>query len=296
VSPAELRELMHADAETRARRVTEVVALLARDQRELVCGALELLGHWRETESQPLPFSVLARARNLTEHDHARVRATASAALALLTPAEAVAASAEVLEARLRDPAWEVRAEAAAALGDLGAGDSALEPLLQDSVAEVRFEAAFALGALGSSAALPSLMGFLSDRRRRADAIEGLHRLGDPAAIPGLKRWVGSWRLGWVERHALDAALVALGDAEARPRLRRACEKGRFERRAYAFHLAGRVGLEEAEPALWRALEGRDEDLWGPAVEALRAMGRAEDLRRWATEAPAAQAALIRSA
>jgi len=295
VSPADLSELMHADAETRARRVPEILALLTRDQVRLVCGALELLGHWRETEGQALPASALARARNLTEHDDARVRATASAALALLTPEDAVEASAEVLQARLEDSASEVRAEAAAALGDLGAGSTALEPLLQDPVAEVRFEAAFALGALGRPVALPTLMGFLSDRRRRADAIEGLHRLGDPAARAGLNRWVGSWRLGWVERQALDAALVALGDVEARDRLRRACEKGRFERRTYAFHLAGRTGLEEAEPVLWSALEGRDEDLWGPAIAALRALGRQDALQAWATTAPPAQAVLIRA-
>lgn len=284
---------MSAGAELRARKLGEVVALLESDDPAALQGALELLGHWREHAGMVLPRSVLTRARRLTEHEAPRVAAHACAALALLTPVEDVEDSRAALERALSRDRVEVRAEAAAALGDLRVGAGALVPLLQDPQAEVRFEAAFALAGQGVQAALPALMGFMADRRHRADAIEALHRLGGPDARSGLERWVGSWRLGWVERLALDAALVSMGEPQARGRLLAACERGRIERRVYAFHLAGRTGMKEALPVLWMALEGRDEGLWGPAIEALRALDQDDALRDWARAAPEPKARLI---
>ncbi|MEM1024129.1 MAG: HEAT repeat domain-containing protein [Myxococcota bacterium] len=294
MKPDELRDLMGAEAEVRTRKLGEVLGLLESEDPRALQGALELLGHWRESAGMDLPAVALQGARRLTEHKAPGVRAYACAALALLTPAEELPSSCAVLEKALSLGPAEVRAEAAAALGDLKVGADALMPLLEDPVREVRFEAAFALAGQGQNRALPTLMGFMADRRHRADAIEALHRLGGPDTRAGLLSWVGSWRLGWVERQALDAALVSMGDEEARTRLLSACERGRFERRVYAFHLAGRTGLREAEPILWKSLKGRDDGLWGPAVEALRALGQASALRSWALEAPEAQAALIR--
>lgn len=94
------------------------------------------------------------------------------------------------LTAGLTDPAPEIRAQAARALGALRIADAAgvVRRLLEDGEARVRFFAAEALGALGDRSATPALLELLRsngdrDLYLRHAAVLALARIGDTNAM-----------------------------------------------------------------------------------------------------------------
>lgn len=139
------------------------------------------------------------------------------------------------LVARLGDPVWIARRNAAWALGALDAqrAVSALARVLEkDDEASVREQAAWALGAIGDRAATPALIKGLGDAdaqvrrqsawaagavgdRRAVDRLISVLRDGDPRV-----REQAAWALGAIgDDRARDALLPVLQDAE--PAVRR---------------------------------------------------------------------------
>ena len=131
-----------------------------------------------------LPAELLPLVEQLRAADPL-VRAYAARQLGSRGPAAMTAAM--VLRTALADPYWEVRTDAAQALGAMGDRE-AIEPLIErlerDEVWSVRARAATALGALGDRRATSPLRAALGDMAsfvRRAAAV-ALGEIADPAA------------------------------------------------------------------------------------------------------------------
>ena len=91
----------------------------------------------------------------------------------------------------LDDGDWQVRAEAAMALGEIG-DERAVDPLveaLKDDVREVRLNAAWALGETGDERAIDPLVAALNDQVREVRCVVAiaLGKIGDERAIGPLK-------------------------------------------------------------------------------------------------------------
>lgn len=294
---AELRQLLaevldarDADRDVRDRLRATVFDRLDHPAPIVVRASIDILGHWSEFFQDEVPAPIASKISDLTRARDAAVRAEALASLALLRCPEGSLDRTALLAHGLEDADAGCRQEAAAALGDLEDTGACplLRPCLQDEDAGTRFEVAFALASLRDPAALEPLVTWLADRRRRTDAIEGLHRLGDARAIEPLRAVTSRWRTPWIERYAAFAAMVAMGDPDGRAELIEACARGRLERRAYAMHLAGRVGIWEAAAVMLDALDSGESGLYGPAGSALLALGRADELRSRRTRGPEA--------
>jgi len=118
---------------------------------------------------------------------------------------------------RLEDEEWNVRSDAARALGNL-VDSRAVGPLIKalgDEVAYVRRYAAKALGQLGEPSAVEPLIKALGDREKRvrSDAARALGNLSDPRAVEPLIKVIGD-REKRVRRHTAWA-LGKLGDLRA---------------------------------------------------------------------------------
>jgi HEAT repeat protein len=131
------------------------------------------------------------------------------------------AASAErdliTLQARLRDPQKEVRAEAMQGLVKIGkpAVRSCIQSL-QDGDWRIRYRAAEALGLIGDPEAYPALVAALADVRDhvRYMAAKGLGLLGDSRAVGHLLALQDDENE--FVRRSTARALGAIGGAEAR--------------------------------------------------------------------------------
>ncbi len=130
-----------------------------------------------------------------------------------------------ILQQSLReDPEFDVRAAAAAALGDLKQ-PQALTDLLEAYQREtewlVRFSIVAALGELGNPAAFDTLVQVLQEGNEllTTAAAAALGDLGDPRAIPYLEPLIASddWQL----RYRVCIALSQLGTEAAHPGLAR---------------------------------------------------------------------------
>lgn len=129
----------------------------------------------------------------------------------------------QALVAKLHDPDWVVRANAAGKLGALG--DQRAVPvliaILQDSTQSVRGPVAEALGKLKDQRAVPVLRAALQDRDEwvSREAAYALGRLGDRQSLPALLVALqGSGTRGM--RYYTIKALEVLGDRRAVPALR----------------------------------------------------------------------------
>ncbi|MBL8795988.1 MAG: HEAT repeat domain-containing protein, partial [Planctomycetia bacterium] len=135
-------------------------------------------------------------------------RAAAAGALGKIRPRTNKDAVAALRAAAAKDPQAKVRAEAVAALGDLGKGDKdATKSLVQELIsdlataakdrdANVRRNAAQSLGGYGSRAekGIPALTALVSDPEgpTRLAAVTALGKIGEPAVDPGLVKAVRS--------------------------------------------------------------------------------------------------------
>src|SRR5262249_42363524 len=131
-----------------------------------------------------------------------QVRAEAASALGILGAAEASSTICQMLQ----DKEWEVRKEAASALGKLNNPET-LEPLakvLEDTDADVRETAAVALGKMGDRRAVGALVLALKDE------VAAVRRI----AAAGLSRIDPDWISLPETRAAAEQLKVAIQDAD----------------------------------------------------------------------------------
>lgn len=193
VSAAALRALKELRVPAAAAPATAALAHVDPAVRREAVGVLGWLKH-----AAALP----ALARLAIGDEDAEVRRAAAGALGLAAAGEAPSVL-PALCAALRDPAWQVREEAATTLGKLGqiaighGGDAdgsdtpavALRQAMTDAYWQVRMRAARSLGRLRDRAALPVLIEALAHRagNLRKEAAIALGEIGDPRALPALE-------------------------------------------------------------------------------------------------------------
>ncbi|MDX2273428.1 MAG: HEAT repeat domain-containing protein [Cyanobacteriota bacterium] len=166
-------------------------------------------------------FDLLVKA---ARDNNARVRYAAISQIGTLTLGDPSAALALLQQSLKEDPEFDVRAAAAAALGDLKqpqALTDLLEAYQRESEWLVQFSIVAALGELGNPEAVETLMQALdqgSDLIRTA-AAAALGDLADPRAIPVLEKFIGAddWQL----RYRIGLALARIGGEQVRPGLQR---------------------------------------------------------------------------
>ncbi|HVE83551.1 MAG TPA: HEAT repeat domain-containing protein [Myxococcales bacterium] len=181
----------------------------------------------------------------------------------------------EFLASRLRDPADEVRMEAAGQLADRGHPSTrpALAVALEDASFMVRFEAARGMAALRHSAGLQVLSEGLDHDTLRFRAISALAEMGDPAAIPALRKVFKKWLIQSFDRTQAAGALARLGDAEgAEHLLQRTHARGAADR-PMAVELCGEVKVPGALARLQEIAADRADPARGAAARGLGRLG-----------------------
>lgn len=189
-------------------------------------------------------------------------------------PEELLGRAREALERALDDPVSEVRAEAALALAEIGAG-TALDKLMvmaEDQDAGVAQAAVIALGESGEPRALSAIVAALESQRAdvRFQAVLAAGRLAPDEAFEHLKRAARD-----SDPEVRANALAALADTageEALPVMREAITDDQASVRLEAALALARVGDRMATPVLIEALDDRD-----VAPQAVRALGSLQD-------------------
>jgi HEAT repeat protein len=269
---------MLADEDPRNRRTAAVTLGWLREGRA-TASLLELLGDAavREFASHALVsigFRERADWERALAHADDAVRLGAVRCLAWIAPPDAIALVAPLIH----DPAAEVRAEAAAAVGRLGDEDAPmlLFELLGDESELIQESAMDALSRMSPARVLPLLVQALSgeDPGARIRAAQTLGLLRDPAALPAL---VAAAR---DERESLRAAaLLALGEIGG-PSVLEVLRLGLADAsstvRQQAILALGRVREPESAPLVLPLLAEEDPRLRFAAVRALGQIGNPE--------------------
>ncbi len=165
-------------------------------------------------------WQVLSRA---AQHENARVRYAAISQMGGLTLADASVIATCLRQALESDPEFDVRAAAAASLGDLKYPDT-LPDLLAAYAREkewlVQFSIIAALGELRDPGAFDVIATTLTTGNElvRTAAIAALGDLGDERAVPLLAAWIGD--PDWQLRYRLAIALGQIGTPAAQALLR----------------------------------------------------------------------------
>jgi HEAT repeat protein len=172
-----LRELRFADAFDPALHALADAAPSVRLE------AVAVLGWLKDPRALP-PLAVLA-----TDDVETDVRRAAVGSLGFAPAAHAISTAA--LFGALRDPAWQVREEAATTLGKLRA-PAARDPLvvaLDDEYWQVRLRAVRALGQLGDASAAPAVATLLTHTisNLRKETALALGELRDPGTVAALR-------------------------------------------------------------------------------------------------------------
>lgn len=264
----------------------ELEAALEAREGALRCDAARaLLERWRGGDAEAAGI-IAPRLSALLDDDEPLVRLAALSGVRLLRKPENLARCASGVLALLADPAPQVRTAAVWAAVRLP-GDEArgqVRAALESREEPMRFAAACALSEVRDAAALPELTAALRDEHRRQEALSALMSLGDAAALPDIGRLFEDSSLGDFDRTLSAAALSRLGDARGAAHLVSRLEEDADDR-PIAAEWAGRLGVQEAAPAL-SALADADGDVAQGA--AMRALGR--------LRAPGAEERLLRIA
>lgn len=245
--------------------------LAARDGGRRVDGSRALLDLWREGDARAAA-ALAERLGELLRDPEPLARLNALAAVRLLRRPENLSRHSAAVLALLDDPVAQVRTAAVASAARLP-GDEARErvrAVLRSSEEPMRFQAACVLAELRDSAALPELTAALREGFRRQEALSALLTLGDAAALPAVSALFEEEGAGEFDRTLAAAALARLGDPRGGEHLAARIAAGDDDA-PVAAEMAGRVGAQDAVPALWEtALDPR-----APARgAALRALGR----------------------
>ncbi len=251
-----------------------------------------LIERWRLGDAQAAE-AVAPRLTEFLEDPEALVRAAALGGVRLLQKPENLQKCESAVLACLSDRSPGVRKAAIWSALRIP-GEVAREQIraaLRSDDESLRFEAARALAEVQDPAALPELLTALRDDHHRQEAMSALMALGDAGALPELVKLFEEESLGEFDRTAAAAALARLGDARGPLHLVARIESGGDDR-PIATEWAGRLGLQEAVPALTDVAESEDDVAQGAAIRALgrlRAPGAEERLLRIAGDGDAAE-------
>jgi HEAT repeat protein len=254
--------------------------------------ARELLDRWRNGELQAAEVFA-PRLADLLDDAEPLVRISALQGVRLLRKPENLQSCESGVLARLADAVPQVRTAAVWAAIRLP-GETAraqVRAALQSQEETLRFTAACALADVHDAAALPELAAALKDGYRRQEALSALMSLGDPAALPHVAGLFDDEELGEFDRTLVAAALVRFGDARGGAHLVSRIESDSDDR-PIAAEWAGRLGVQEAVPALGELAGNEGDPAQGAAIRALgrlKAPGAEERLLEVAADAAAAE-------
>lgn len=246
-----------------------------------VDAARALLERWRGGDAQAAE-AIAPRLPELLEDPEPLVRLTALSGVRLLRKPENLEMCASGTLALLADGAAQVRTAAVWAAIRLP-GDAArqqVRALLGSTEEPMRFAAACALSDARDSAALPELTAALRDDHRRQEALSALMSLGDAAALPGIAALFDDEGLGEFDRTLVAAGLARFGDPRGAAHLVSRLETDSDDR-PIAAEWVGRLGVQQAVPALNELAEEEGDAARGAAMRALgrlRAPGAEERL------------------
>jgi len=250
--------------------VTRLIGILAGDPepmpRQAAAVALGDIGDLRALEP-------LTRAL----HDSlAEVRLQAVSALPLLdSPAVA-----DPLRQALQDEDQEVRATAAAGLGDIrddASRDRLVRVTRDDPDPRVQFEAAMALARMGDRRGTPLLTSMIDHRDFGLLAVEHLFRCPDEAARKPLHDTLSRWLSSPLSKVWAAAALVRLGDTDARAFLQEQLHSRKEMVRGLTIQVLGKLDQPWSRKELKSLLEkpaNGDWSRWRPDI--LQALGEGE--------------------
>ena len=244
-----------------------------------------LLERWRAGDAQAAE-ALAPHLPELLEDPEPLARIAALSGVRLMRKPENLQKNASAVLALLADPVQQVRTAAIWAAVRLP-GETAREQVraaLQSTEETLRFAAACALSDAHDPAALPELTAALRDDHRRQEALSALMSLGDASALPEIARLFDEESLGDFDRTLAAAALARFGDARGGAHLIERIENDADDR-PVAAEWAGRLGVQEAVPALTELADLDGDPAQGAAM---RALGR--------LQAPGAEERLLRVA
>jgi HEAT repeat protein len=247
-----------------------------------------LLERWRGGEVRAAE-ALAPRLPELLEDSEPLVRIGALSGVRLLRNPENLAKCGSAVLALLADRVPQVRVAAVWSAVRLP-GDEArtqVQAALRSEEESMRFAAACALSDAHDAAALPELVAALDDGHRRQEALSALMSLGDGSAAPQIGKLFEQESLGDFDRTLAAAALARLGDARGGAHLVSRIESDGDDR-PIAAEWAGRLGVQEAIPALTEAAESEGDPAQGAAIRALgrlKAPGAEERLMHLAADA-----------
>jgi len=250
-----------------------------------VDAARALLERWRGGDSQAAEI-IAPQLSALLEDPEPLVRLAGLQGVRLLRKPENVEKNASGVLALLADPIAQVRTAAvwsAVRLPGEGARQQ-VRALLTSTEEPMRFAAACALSDVRDAAALPELSAALREDHRRQEALSALMSLGDAGALPEIARLFEDESLGDFDRTLVAAALARFGDARGGAHLVERIEQDSDDR-PVAAEWAGRLGIQDAAPALGELANAEGDPARGAAM---RALGR--------LHAPGAEERLLRVA
>jgi HEAT repeat protein len=234
-----------------------------------VDAARALIERWRGGDAQAAEV-IAPRLPELLDDGEPLVRLAAVGGVRLLRKPENLEKCASGVLALLADKAPQVRTAAVWAAIRLP-GDAArqqVRALLQSTEESLRFAAACALSDARDPAALPELTAALQDDHRRQEALSALMSLGDAAALPEIARLLEEESLGDFDRTLVAAALARFGDARGGAHLVSRIES-EADDRPIAAEWAGRLGVQDAVPALSELADLEGDPARGAAIRAL---------------------------
>ena len=265
------------------------------DEREgavRVDAARALIERWRTGDGQAAEV-IAPRLEELLDDDEALVRLAALSGVRLLRKPENLERCASGVLALLADPVAQVRTAAIWAAIRLP-GDAArtqVRALLKSTEEPMRFAAACALSDVRDAAALPELQEALRDGHRRQEALSAIMSLGDAAALPAIGALFEDEGLGEFDRTLVAAALARFGDERGALHLTERISS-ESDDRPIAAEWAGRLGVQQAVPALSELADAEGDLARGAAMRALgrlRAPGAEERLLNLAGDADEAE-------
>jgi HEAT repeat protein len=272
------------------REVDAAEALDSADGALRVDAARELLERWRAGDAGAA--GILApRLCDLLQDPEPLARAAALSGVRLLRKPENLARCESAVLAVLADPVLQVRTAAIWSALRLP-GDAArarVRAILASGEETMRFAAACALSDVQDRAALGELQAALADDHRRQEALSALMSLGDASAVPEIAKVFEEESLGEFDRTLAAAALARFGDARGASHLvaRLAADA---DDRPIAAEWAGRLGVQDAIPALEELAAADGDHAQGAAIRALgrlKAPGAEQRLLRIAADAAA---------
>jgi HEAT repeat protein len=246
-----------------------------------------LLERWRAGDVQAAE-ALAPRLPELLDDPEPLVRIAALSGVRLMRKRENLQKNESAVLARLADPVQQVRTAAIWAAIKLP-GETAREQVraaLRSTEETLRFAAACALSDARDAAALPELFAALRDDHRRQEALSALMSLGDASALQEIGRLFDEESLGDFDRTLAAAALARFGDSRGGAHLIERIERDSDDR-PVAAEWAGRLGVQEAVPALTELADIEGDPAQGAAMRALgrlKASGAEERLLRVAQD------------